>query len=235
MKKLLSKVRRNKEPEQPASRITNDTLAEHRERVLAGGRKFKYPVQYQRHRLVINAIIIGVVAVILLIASLWYLLYSAQNTSEFTYRVTKIIPVPVAIIDGEPVRYSDYLMKYRSGEHYLVEKEQIDIKTTDGKNQLNYIKAQALNDAIADAYAHKLAEQLDIQVTNADLEAFLKQQRKSSMVKSLKQPTTLLFWTITDGRQRNTVKLWRVNYCAKKLLTQSMQTLKKSPMPLSLR
>lgn len=180
MKKLLSKVRRKKEPEQPAARITNDTLAEHRERVLAGGRKFKYPVQYQRHRLVINAIIIGVAAVILLIASLWYLLYSAQNTGEFTYRVTKVIPVPVAVIDSEPVRYSDYLMKYRSGEHYLVEKEQIDIKTTDGKNQLNYIKSQALSDAIADAYAHKLAKELDIQVTNADLEAFLKQQRNSS-------------------------------------------------------
>lgn len=180
MKKLLSKVRRQKEPEQPAARITNDTLAEHRERVLAGGRKFKYPVQYQRHKLVINAIIIGVAALIFLVVSLWYLLYSAQNTGEFTYRVTKIVPVPVAVIDGEPVRYSDYLMKYRSGEHYLVEKEQIDTKTPDGKNQLAYIKSQALNDAIADAYAHKLAEQLDIQVTNADLEAFLKQQRQSS-------------------------------------------------------
>jgi hypothetical protein len=179
MKKLLSKLRK-KQPQEPAGRITTDTLAEHREKVLAGGRKFKYPVQYQRHKLVINALIIGVAAVLLLIGIGWYMLYSAQNTSEFMYRVTKVVPVPVATVDGEPVEYSDYLMKYRSAEHYLLEKEQIDGKSPDGKSQLGYVKSQAMDDAIADAYASKLARGLDVDVTSADLEAFLKQQRQSS-------------------------------------------------------
>ena len=83
MKKLLTKLNRKKQPEEPKGRITTDTLAEHREKVLAGGRKFKYPMQYARHKLVINAIIIGVAAVILLVVLGWYLLYPAQNTSEF--------------------------------------------------------------------------------------------------------------------------------------------------------
>lgn len=179
MKKLLSKLRK-KQPQEPAGRITTDTLAEHREKVLAGGRKFKYPVQYQRHRLVINALIIGVAAVLVLAGIGWYMLYSAQNTSEFMYRVTKVVPVPVAVVDGEQVQYSDYLMKYRSAEHYLLEKEQIDGNSEDGKSQLNYVKSQAMDDAIADAYASKLARKLDIKVTNADLETFLKQQRQSS-------------------------------------------------------
>lgn len=179
MKKLLSKMRKQP-PQEPAGRITTDTLAEHREQVLAGGRKFKYPVQYQRHRLVINAIIIGIVALVLLIGLGWYTLYVARNTSEFIYRVTKVVPVPVAVVDGEPVRYSDYLMKYRSAAHYLTEKEQIDIRSEDGKSQLNYVQNQAMEDAVADAYAAKLARELDVAVTNADLEAFLKQQRQSS-------------------------------------------------------
>jgi len=179
MKKLLSKVRR-KQPQEPAGRITTDTLAEHREQVLAGGRKFKYPVQYQRHRLVINALIIGVAALVLLIALGWYMLYVAKNTSEFMYRVTKVVPVPVAVVDGQQVRYSDYLMKYRSAAHYLTEKEQIDVKSSDGKNQLAYVQEQAMDDAIADAYAAKLARELDVQVSDADLETFLKQQRQSS-------------------------------------------------------
>lgn len=179
MKKLVSKLRK-KQPEEPAGRITTDTLAEHREQVLAGGRKFKYPVQYQRHKLVINALIIGVAALLLAVAIVWYLLYVTKNTSEFMYRVTKVVPVPVAIIDGEPVEYSEYLMKYRSAAHYLVEKEQIDANSADGKSQLSYIKSQAMNDAIADAYASKLARELDVTVTDADLEAFLKQQRQSS-------------------------------------------------------
>lgn len=181
MKKLISKLGgKKKQPEEPAGRITTDTLAEHRERVLAGGRKFKYPVQYQRHKLVINTIIIATAAVLLLVGMGWYLLYSAQNTSEFLYRVTRVVPVPVAVIDGKQVQYSDYLMKYRSAEHYLVEKEQIDVSTEDGEAQLTFVKEQALQDAIADAYAEKLARELDIQVTDADLETFLKQQRQSS-------------------------------------------------------
>src|SRR6218665_141625 len=179
MKKILSKMRK-KQPEEPAGRITTDTLAEHREKVLAGGRKFKYPVQYQRHRLVINALVIGIGAVVLLIGIGWYMLYAAQNTSEFMYRVAKVVPAPVAVVDGEQVHYSDYLMKYRSAEHYLLEKEQIDGKSEDGKSQLNYVKSQAMDDAVADAYAVKLARTQDIDVSDADLETFLKQQRQSS-------------------------------------------------------
>ena len=182
MKKLLSKVRARKQPEVPVKRITTDTLAEHREQVLAGGRKFKYPVQYQRHKLVVNTIIIAVAALLVLLGVGGYLLYSAQNSSEFMYRVTKVIPVPVARVDGQLVRYSDYLMKYRSAVHYLVEKEQIDIRSDSGKSQLNYVKKQAMRDAIADAYAAKLARSLDVTVTSADLETYLKQQRQSSDV-----------------------------------------------------
>jgi len=62
----------------------------------------------------------------------------------------------------------------------LIEKEQIDANSADGKSQLSYVKSQAMDDAIADAYASKLARELDVTVTDADLEAFLKQQRQSS-------------------------------------------------------
>lgn len=180
MKNLLSKVRTKKQPEEPAGRITTDTLAEHREKVLAGGRKFKYPVQYQRHRLVINTIIIAVAAVLILLGLGWYLLYPAQNSSEFMYRLTKVIPVPVATVDGQQVSYSDYLMQYRSNMHYLIEKEQVDINTEDGKRRLEYFKSESMNDAIANAYAKKLAHEKNVEVTDADLETFLKQQRQSS-------------------------------------------------------
>jgi len=179
--KKLSKLRlKKKQPEAPAGRITTDTLAEHRQRVLAGGRKFKYPVQYARHKLVMNAIIIIVAAIIVLLGTGYWLLYQAQNTSDFMYRVTKVIPVPVATVDGEQVRYSEYLMKFRSNLHYLVEKEQVDITTEDGKSQVEFIKDQAMRDAQADAYASKIADEKNLKVTAAELEAYLKQQRQSS-------------------------------------------------------
>ncbi len=178
MKKLLAKARRK--TNEPPSRITNETVAEHREKILAGGRRFKYPVQYARHRLVINAIVISLAAVIVLSFVGWWRLYSAQDTSTFMYRVTKVIPVPVASVDGYPVLYSDYLMKYRSDAYYLENKEQVSPNTADGKKQLDYSKQKAMQDAIADAYAQKLAQSLKISVSDTELEAFLKSQRQSS-------------------------------------------------------
>lgn len=179
MKKLLHRFRkRNDLP--PSSRITSDTVAEHRERILAGGRRFKYPVQYARHKLVFNAIFISVVALIVILAVSWWQLYPAQNTSEFMYRITRVIPIPVASVDGQPVLYSDYLMKYLSSVHYLEQKEQVSLKTDDGKRQIEYIKKQSMQDAIADAYALKLSKDLGISVSDSELEGFLKDQRQSS-------------------------------------------------------
>ncbi len=179
MKKILNKFRK-KEEVQPASRITSETVAHHRERILAGGRKFKYPIQYARHKLVINAIIISVVALVVVLTVGWWQLYPVQNTSEFMYRITKVLPLPVATVDGQPVLYSDYLMKYLSSIHYLEKIEQANLKTDDGKRQIEYIKQESMKDAIADAYAQKLAKDLNVSVSESDIQASFKIQRQSS-------------------------------------------------------
>lgn len=180
MKKLTAKLKLRRKSNDAPTRITNETVAEHRERILAGGRRFKYPVQYARHKLVINAIIISVAAIIALIVVGWWQLYPVQNTSSFMYRVTRVLPVPVASVDGQLVPYSDYLMKYRSSVYYLENKEQVSLNTADGKKQVEYIKQQAMQDSEADAYAKKLAGPLGLKVTDVELESFLKQQRQSS-------------------------------------------------------
>ncbi len=179
MKKLVNKIRRKSTVEESA-RITTETIAEHRERILAGGRRFKYPVQYARHRLVFNAIIIGVAVIALLIVGLYWQLYHAQNTSDFMYRITKVVPLPVASVDGQTVKYSEYLMKYRSSIHYLEEKEQVNLSTEGGKRQSDFVKQQAMEDAVADAYAMKIAKEKGITVTGVELETFLKLQRQSA-------------------------------------------------------
>src|SRR5687768_6365916 len=93
MKKF--QLRKRKNNEQPApSRITNETVAEHRERILAGGRRFKYPIQYARHRLVFNAVIVIVVALLLIAGIGWWQMYLVQNNSTFFYRVSRVLPLP---------------------------------------------------------------------------------------------------------------------------------------------
>lgn len=181
MKKILNKLRKpsaRKQAVAPA-RITNDTVAEHRQRVIAGGRKFKYPIQYARHKLVINTIIISILALILIVALGWWQLYSAQNTSGFMYRVTRVLPLPVASVDGDQVRYSDYLMSYRGEEYYLSKKNQENMTPEDKARQLDYIKRQAIDGAVASTFAAKVAREKDITVTGDELDAFLKEQRQS--------------------------------------------------------
>jgi parvulin-like peptidyl-prolyl isomerase len=177
MKKLLS--RRRAKQEAP-TRITNETVAEHRERILAGGRRFKYPMQYARHRLVFNTIIMLVVALIILVLVGWWQLYSVQNTSSFMYRVTRILPLPVASVDGASVRYSDYLMSYNASIHYLRQSEQLDFNTESGKRQIIDNKRKSMDNAIADAYAGKLAHDLVISVSDKQVDQVIDDDRNTA-------------------------------------------------------
>ena len=68
MKKIKLK-RSKKQPAPAASRITNETIAEHREQILAGGRRFKYPIQYTKHKLIINTVLISMASIILLLVA----------------------------------------------------------------------------------------------------------------------------------------------------------------------
>ena len=234
MKKIFNKLfKKNELP--PSSRITNETVAQHRERILAGGRRFKYPVQYARHKLVINAILISISALIIVLAVGWWQLYSVQNTSEFMYRITKVLPIPVASVDGQTVLYSDYLMKYLSSVHYLEQKEQVNLKTDDGKSQLEYIKQQSMQDAIADAYAVKLARELNISVSDSELEGFIKEQRQSSDGEISEQTYNAVIldyygWSPTEYRRVTKAKLLRqkVSYQIDKTALKSINSLSES-------
>lgn len=169
MKKLLRK-RGSKQEEAPPSRITNETVAEHRERILAGGRRYKYPMQYARHRLVIVTVSITIATILLIALFGWWQLYIVQSNNPILYRVTQIVPIPVASVDGQPVRYSDYLMYYNSSIHFLQKSEQLVLNSEDGQRQADFQKRQNLDIAIRNAYAEKLAKELGVVVEQEQLE-----------------------------------------------------------------
>jgi hypothetical protein len=167
-------------PKAPQGRITNDTITEHRAHILTSGRRFKYPMQYARHKLVINTILLSIGVVVLLAAYGAWQLYSVQTSSGAFYRITQALPLPVASVDGTPVRYSDYLMRYRSEIYWLTQNNQINTNTVDGKRQAEYRKRQALSDAEATAYASKIARQKNIMVGDQAVNAFIEQARRAN-------------------------------------------------------
>lgn len=161
-----------------APKSERQKIDERREEVLSKGRKFRYPLQYAKHKVVFNTIIIGVLAVVLLTFAGWLALYKLQDTGNIIYRVTQVLPVTVASVDGEPVRYSDYLMIYRSSIT-TVEQQGGQLGNDDEANELRQrYKRSALNNAEAYAYATKLARQYNISVSNEEVQEVYDEHRK---------------------------------------------------------
>lgn len=232
MKKILRKRRSKTEEAAPPSRITNETVAEHRERILAGGRRYKYPIQYARHRLVIVTIAIAIVSIILIILAGWWQLYVTQSSTPIIYRVTQIVPVPVASVDGQPVRYSDYLMYYNSSIHFLQKSEQLVLTSEDGKRQADFQKRQNLDIAIRNAYAEKLADELGIVVEPEQLER-MNQEHLTMANGPISQETynastkSLLGWT-PEEEQRSTKSQILKSNVAYKIDTEASQKVERA-------
>jgi hypothetical protein len=125
-----------------------------------------------------------------------------------------VIPVPVASVDGEAVRYSDYLMYYNSSVHYLKQNQQLNTKSADGKRQIEYVKRKSMDNVIADTYARKLARELGITVTNAEVDKVISDDRNTANGR-ISQETydasalSVLGWTPSEYRKDAKNKLMR--------------------------
>ena len=162
--RILEKI--SKKREKTATRITDGNIDEKREEVLARGKKFKYPFQYAKHKLIVNTVLIGVSAVLLAVFLGWLELYKFQDTGDVVYRLTRVLPVPVAEVDGEKVRYSDYLMLYRSSVAAIESQQGILSNSEEDQQMKAQYKVEAMDRAVSYSYALKLARELDIEVSD---------------------------------------------------------------------
>ncbi len=146
-----------------------EKVDERREEVLAKGRKFKYPLQWTKHRIVVNTILISVVVIAIIIVGGWFALYRLNMTDDLLFRVTKIIPVSVASVDSEPVLFSDYILLYRSSMT-SIERQSGSQFDQSAIEDLRYkYKRAALTDAESYTYAIKLAREQDVTVSEDDI------------------------------------------------------------------
>lgn len=155
---------------QDKPKTEREKVEERREEVLAQGRKFKYPMQYAKHKLVINTVIVAVVAIVLMVVMGWMLLYKVQDTSEMIYRVTQVLPVPVAEVDGEKVRYSDYLMIFRSNLLTAEQQGGQMGENADADTMKAVYKQAAMDLAVEYTYALKLGEEMGITVSDEEVD-----------------------------------------------------------------
>lgn len=170
------KARREKKANNSGA-ITQQNIEESREEIISKGKKFKYPFQYAKHRLMINAILIGVVAIGAFALVGWVQLYKAQNTGEVMYRFTRALGLSVAEVDGVKVRFSDYLMLYRSSIA-SVERQQGKFDDSESsKQQMAYYKRQALTSAEDYTFAMAKLEEAGKSVTDEEIDEIIEEHK----------------------------------------------------------
>ncbi|MDO4747342.1 MAG: SurA N-terminal domain-containing protein, partial [Candidatus Saccharibacteria bacterium] len=155
---------------QADNKTEQEKVDERREEILSQGRKFKYPLQWTRHRIVVSTILIAVVVLALIIAGGWLALYRLGMTSDLLFKTTEIIPIPVANVDGADTRFSDYLMFYRSSMTSIERQSGSQFDSESLKSLEREYKRSALTEAEDYTYAIKLAEELDVTVTDEEVQ-----------------------------------------------------------------
>jgi hypothetical protein len=148
-----------------------EKVEERREEVLSKGRKFKYPSQWTKHRIVISTILISLVMIAMIIVGGWLALYKIGMTDDLLFRVTKILPVLVANVDSENALFSDYIMLYKSSMT-SIERQSGSQFDEESFNELRAeYKRSALTEAEKYAYATKLARESNITVSEEEVAA----------------------------------------------------------------
>lgn len=193
--KLKSKLKRTKAP----LKITDDTISEHRKVVLAKGKKFKYPLQFSRKRILTATIILLILGLLTSSVYIYIGLYHKQKTTDFYYNVARALPLPVAKVEGEFVGYGDYLKRLRADLHYFNRQHGVN----DSK-ELAYHKRNELNQAERAAYVRRVASLRGVDVSNNEVEQEISSKMKAeSNTKDILANTLQNYygWTIDDYKQ----------------------------------
>lgn len=168
---------------QNVPKITNENITEHREEVLKGARKYIYPLQHSKHRIVSITLGIVALAIVGFLAYCTVALYRTYQYNTFVYRVTQVVPFPIARTGGSFVDYENYLFELRHYVHYYETQQQRDFTGQD-RQQLVLFRKQALNDVINNAYIKKLAKQNNITVSDSEVNARIDEVRDQNRLGS---------------------------------------------------
>jgi len=174
----IKPIDRSEEPPSLADvpKITNESIAEHREEVLKGARKYIYPLRQSKHRIIVITATVMVSAIIGLLVYCSLGLYKFYQYNTFIYRVTQVVPFPIAKAGGQYVTYENYLFELRHYVHYYESQQQRNFAGAD-RQQLIQFRRQALDNVISEAYIKQLAGQHHISVSGKEVDQRLDEVR----------------------------------------------------------
>jgi parvulin-like peptidyl-prolyl isomerase len=175
-------------PEEPkvvdeVPRITNETIAVHREEVLKGARKYIYPLAHSKHRIVLITTGLLVTAILGLLVYCVMALYNFYQYNTFLYRATQVVPLPIAKAGGKYIAYENYLFELRHYVHYYQDQLDRNFNGND-KAQLLQFRRQALDNVVNNAYVKMLAQQNQVSVSDKEVNSRINEVRSQNRLGS---------------------------------------------------
>ena len=207
MRDKIAKIRRKKKSEiDTSARVTNDTVAVHREEILRGARRYIYPLQHTKHRLVIISLSLFVVSLLAFFGYCSFVLYKSKTSSDFMYKVTKVIPFPIARIGSEFVLYENYLFEINHYVHYYETQQELDFNSDAGQLQLAEFKKRALEKVINDTYIRGIAKEKGITVSDTEIDEAITVVRNQNRLSGSDAELEAILrdywdWSISDFRR----------------------------------
>ncbi len=187
-KRAERKAAKNPQTPKEVPNISNATVAEHRDEVLSSARKYIYPLQHSKHKIVIISTTLFIVTLVALLSYCTIGLYKLHSNSSFLYRVTQVIPFPVARIGGQFVAYENYLFELRRYTHYYETQQKLDFQNNElDKQQLDEFRKRALEKVIDFAYVKQIAKEKNITVSSAEVEEKIQLLRDQNRLGSAEQ------------------------------------------------
>lgn len=205
---LKDRLKKRGEVEKPSGKaaVTNKTVEQHRDEVIGRAKKYIYPLKHSKRRIFWVSFSVILAAIIVFLGYSVLALYEFKSDSTFIYRVTQVIPFPIAKAGNSYVAYENYLFEVRHYVHYYQNRSQlpVDFNSQSGQDQLNHYKRQALQRVVDYAYVKKLAKEHHVSVSKQDVDQAVAIVR-SRLGKNQQQLASVLQsfegWSINDYRR----------------------------------
>lgn len=145
--------------------------------VLERGSKHRKPLTLARHRVVKLTARISAAVIVAALILVGLLIYVGKNDGALVYGVSRVVPYPIARVNGDFVSYADYLFEVRSLKNVKANptgpasavQQPVDFSSEEGKAMLKDIQISSLDRAKSKVLVRQLAIEHKVSVSQDEL------------------------------------------------------------------
>ena len=111
-----------------------------------------------------------VAAIVLVIVGVGIYIYVGGYKIPWVNAIARVVPYPVAVVDGHIVRLSDFSANMEIAQHNILAQKQVDIFDSTNKQYRDLVEQGVLASQIEGEVIVRLTKKYDVSVTQADIQ-----------------------------------------------------------------